>query len=110
MDLKVPISGAPGAGEQNPIAKKCGNLSIIRENLVMTSVYDRTLTVQTLGKGEGSQESGVSPSGEEYVIAEVKFCASSTPLNSAVNHMAARTFREKKKDKKKPRIFGSTKF
>ena len=38
----------------------------------MTSAYDRTLTVQTLGEGEGSQESGVSPSGEEYEMAEVK--------------------------------------
>ena len=36
----------------------------------MTLAYDRTLTVQTLGEGEGS---GVSPSGEKYVIAEVKF-------------------------------------
>ena len=36
----------------------------------MTSAYDRTLTVQTLGEGKGSQESA---SGEEYVIAEVKF-------------------------------------
>ena len=32
---------------------------------------------------------------DEYE-AEVKFCISSTPLVSAVNHMAARTFREKK--------------
>ena len=37
----------------------------------MTSAYDRTLTVQTLGEGEGG--SGVSPLGEEYFIAEVKF-------------------------------------
>ena len=36
----------------------------------MTSAYDRTLIVQTLGEEEGS---GVGPSGEEYVIAEVKF-------------------------------------
>ena len=56
MDLEVLISGTPGAREQKPIAKKFGNLSI-RKNLVMTSACDRTLTVQTLGKGEGSQES-----------------------------------------------------
>ena len=36
----------------------------------MTSAYDRTLTVQTLGEGEGS---AVGPSEKEYVIAEVKF-------------------------------------
>ena len=30
------------------------------------------------------RESEVSPSGEEYVIAEVTFCISSTPLVSAV--------------------------
>ena len=36
----------------------------------MTSAYDRTLSVQTLGEGKGS---GVSQSGEEYVVAEVKF-------------------------------------
>ena len=36
----------------------------------MTSAYDRTLTVQTLGERGG--ESGVSPSGEEYEMAEVK--------------------------------------
>ena len=34
--------------------------------------------------------------GEEYVIAELKFCILSTPLVSAVNHMTTRTFREKK--------------
>ena len=38
----------------------------------MTSVYDLP-SVQTLGKGEGGRESGSSPSGKEYVIAEVKF-------------------------------------
>ena len=35
--------------------------------------------------------------GEEYLKAEVKFFISSTSLVSAVNHKAARTFREKKK-------------
>ena len=59
----------------------------------MTSPYDRTLTVQTLGEREGSQES--CPSGKEHVIAEVKVCISSTPLVSAVNHMD--TFLERKK-------------
>ena len=38
----------------------------------MTSAYDRTLTVQTLGEGEGSQESA-SRGGGEFVVAEVKF-------------------------------------
>ena len=59
--------------------------------MVMMSAYDQMLTVQTLGEGEG-----VSPSGEEYVIGEVKFCISSIPLVSALNHMAALIFREKK--------------
>ena len=35
----------------------------------MTSAYDRTDS----GGGGGGGESAVSPSGEEYVIAEVKF-------------------------------------
>ena len=55
--------------------------------------------------GGGGRESEVSPSGEEYVIAEVKFCISSTSFVSEVNHMSVRTFREKKK-----RTFLSTKF
>ena len=65
----------------------------------MTSPYDRTLSVQTLGEREESQES--CPSGKEHVIAEVKVCISSTPLVSAVNHMAAQTFREEKTNTKK---------
>ena len=55
--------------------------------------------------GGGGRESEVSPSGEEYLIAEVKFCVSSTSFVSEVNHMTVRTFREKKK-----RILLSTKF
>ena len=51
--------------------------------------------VRTDAMGEG-RESNVSPSGEEYVIAEVKFSISRSSLVSAVNHKAARTFREKK--------------
>ena len=43
----------------------------IQENLFMTSAYDLP-SVRTLG--EGGRESEVSPSGEEYAIAEVKFC------------------------------------
>ena len=39
-----------------PKLRKFGNLSI-GENLVMTLAYERTLTVQTLGKGDGSRES-----------------------------------------------------
>ena len=74
----------------------------IQENLVMTSAYDLP-SVQTLG--EGGRESEVNPSGEEYLIAEVKLCISSTSFVSAVNHMTVWTFREKKK-----RVFLSTKF
>ena len=54
----------------------------------MTSVNDLP-SVQTLGKGEGVRESGSSPSWKKYV----------TPLVSAVNHMAARTFREREREK-----------
>ena len=36
--------------------------------------------------------------GGVYVMAEVKFCISSYSLVSAVNRMAARTLREKKKN------------
>ena len=48
--------------------------------------------------GGGGRESQVGPLGEEYVIAEVKFCIPSTSLVSVVNHMAtrSRTFRGKK--------------
>ena len=60
----------------------------------MTSAYDRTLTVQTLGEGEGSQES--ASRGRSMLQLRRNFCTSSTPLVSAVNHMAARTCREKK--------------
>ena len=48
--------------------------------------------------GGGERESGVNPLGEDYVIAEVKFCISSTSFVSAVNYMAARTFREKRNE------------
>ena len=47
------------------------------------------LFIQTLR--QGGRESEVSLSGEEYVIAEVKFCISSTSLVSEVNHTAAQT-------------------
>ena len=40
-----------------------------------------------------------------FMLAEVKFCFSSTPLVSAINHVAARTFREKKKNNKKAESF-----
>ena len=39
----------------------------------MTSAYDRTMTLQTLGEEKGSQESACWGGGGEYVIAEVKF-------------------------------------
>ena len=38
--------------------------------------------------GGGGRESEVSPSGEEHVTVEVKFCIPSTSLVSEVNHMA----------------------
>ena len=57
----------------------------------------------------GGRESEVSPSGREYVIAEMKFSISSTSLVSAVNYMAARTFRGNKKQQKN-RVFLSSKF
>ena len=81
----------------------------IQENLVKTSAYD-VPSVQTLGEGEGSQKEvrgspGKEVRGKEYVIAEVKFCISSTSFVSEVNHMTVRTFREKNK-----RVFLSTKF
>ena len=63
--------------------------------------------VRTDAGGE-ERESDVSPSGEEYVIAEVKFSISSNSLVSVVNHMAARSFGDKKKQEK--RVFLSTKF
>ena len=52
--------------------------------------------------GEG-RESEVSPSGEEYVIAEAKFCIPRTSLVSAVNPMVTRPrlLEEKKKKKEK---------
>ena len=66
----------------------------------MTSAYTRTY-VQTLGEGEGSQESALPG----RIMAEVKFCISSTPLVSAVNHMAALTFRVKIKTATKDSFF-----
>ena len=47
--------------------------------------------------GEGGRESEVSPSGEEHVIAEVKFCISNTSLVSAVNQMHRLFSREREK-------------
>ena len=55
------------------------------------------------GVGEGSRKSAFW--GEEYVIAEMKFCISSTPLVSAVKHMAARTFKGKIKITEKESFF-----
>ena len=46
------------------------------------------------------KESEVSSSGEEYVLAEVKFGILSTPLVLMVNHVTTRTFRETKKKNK----------
>ena len=55
-------------------------------------------------RGRGKQAE-VSPSGKEHVIAEVKFSISSNSLVSAVNHMAARTFRGKKNNNDKNESF-----
>ena len=90
--------------EQSRIAKK-----------IWYSIYPRKIghdisvlpNADRADSGGGGRESGVSPSGEEYVIAEVKVYISSTPLVSAVNHMAAQTFREEKTNNKK-RIVLST--
>ena len=81
--------GAPRA--RSPIAKKIW-LSIHQRKFAYN--VSVRLPVCTDAEGGGSK-SDVSPSGEEYVIAEVKFCISSTSLVSAVN-LAARTLREEK--------------
>ena len=58
-----------------PKLRKFGNLSI-GENLILDS-------------GDGGRESGV-------IVAEVKFCVSSTPFVSEVSHMATRKEERKK--------------
>ena len=73
-----------------PKLRKFGNLSI-GGNLHGYDVSVRANADRT-DLGEGGRESGVSSSREEYVVAEVKFCVSSTPFVSAVSHMATRTF------------------
>ena len=75
----------------------------------MMSWNQRTTSRPYRRRGRG-KESEVSPSGKEHVIAEVKFSISSNSLVSAVNHMAARTFRGKKNNNDKKRVFLSTKF
>ena len=60
--------------------------------------------VRTDAGGE-ERESDISPSGEEYVIVEVKFSISSNSLVSVVNHMAARGFGDKKNNKKNDSFF-----
>ena len=52
--------------------------------MVMTSVRAPV----RIDAGGGGRESEVSPSGEEHVTAEVKFCIPNTSLVSEVNHMA----------------------
>ena len=93
-------SGAPR--ERSTIVKKT-----IREYLDMTSRSRRVRPPVRTDAGGGGRESDVSSSGEEYVIAEVKFSISSNSLVSVVNHMAVRTFGDKKQEK---RVFLSTKF
>ena len=64
---------------------------------ILSSIHPRKLgydfsvrpPVRTDAGREG-RESEVSPSGEEYVIAEVKFCVPSTSLVSVENHIATR--------------------
>ena len=85
-------SGAPRARGTSIHPRKFGNDVSVRSP-VRTDVG---------GGGEGVRS---QPIGEEYVIAEVKFCISSTSFVSEVNHMTVRLFREKKE-----RVFLSTKF
>ena len=74
-----------------PWIRKSGTLSI-RENLVVTSAYDQTLTVQTLAEEEGRQES-VRGGGRrgDYYTAEVRNFAFQAPRLFRVSHMAVRT-------------------
>ena len=102
MNLVIFLSYISGAlareSRGTPWVRKLSYLPI-RKNLVTTSGH-------SLEVREGNHS--VSPSGEEYVMAEVEFFISSTSLVSAVNNMAARAFRAKKTKKK--RVFLSIKF
>ena len=72
----------------------------------MTSAYDLP-SVQTLGKGEGERGKGVreQPVGEGICYSWGEICISITPVVSAVNHMAARTFTERRERERKKRFF-----
>ena len=65
----------------------------------MTSAYDQTLTVQTLGEREGS-----------HVIAEVKFCILSTPARFGGKSQGRPDFWREKNKQTKKQAFLSTKF
>ena len=70
-----------------PQLRKFGNLSIRKKFCYDVSVQSNA---DHTDSGGGGRESGVSTLGEEYVIAELKFCILSTPIVSAVNHMTTR--------------------
>ena len=81
-DKILHFSGAP----RSLIAKK-----ILSSILPIKFGYDVSVrTPVRTEAGGGGRESQVGPLGEEYVIAEVKFCIPSTSLVSVVNHMATR--------------------
>ena len=85
-DKILHFSGAPRARQRSLIAKK-----ILSSILPRKFGYDVSVrTPVRTEAGEGGRESQVGPLGEEYVIAEVKFCIPSTSLVSVVNHMATR--------------------
>ena len=102
-DKILHFSGAPRARQRSLMAKKI--LSSIHPRKFGYDVRVRT-PVRT-DAGGGGRESQVSPLGEEYVIAEVKFCIPSTSLVSVVNHTATRLGLL---EEKKNRVFLSTKF
>ena len=80
-DKILHFSGAPRARQRSLMAKK-----------ILSSIHPRKFgyDVRVRTPGGGGRESQVGPLGEEYVIAEVKFCIPSTSLVSVVNHMATR--------------------
>ena len=102
-DKILHFSGAPRARQRSLIAKKV--LSSILPRKFGYDVSVRT-PVRTEAGG-GGRESQVGPLGEEYVIAEVKFCIPSTSLVSVVNHMATRPGIL---EEKKQQVFLCTKF
>ena len=105
-DKILHLSGAPRARQRSLIAEK-----------ILSSIHPRKFDYDVSVRppvrtdaGRGGRKSEVSPSGEEYVIAEEKFCIPSTSLVSVVNHIATRPGLLEEKTKQKNRIFLSTKF